>query len=365
MTIYRLVHSGELDAVRQGRSFRVPETAVNEYLRAAFAPTSLEDLREDELLPIIMEALPKILDLKEIYVSPPLARGKLRPDFMAPLKDGRTAIVEVKGVTPDTQIRLEQATGQLTAYREAYKEDSGQAGAYSVLVVPGPLSGEHRYFLKVHGIDQVIDGDDIREALGSRFLSARIDLAVAERTKLSTSIDTAHELLRKLTATPPGNNGWVEYQALCAEILEFLFCPPLGKPIPELSTRTKERRRDFVLSNYSTDPSDAWSQMRVLYRADFVVVEAKNWAKPVDKDRVLQVSDYLNLHGTGLFAIMMTRKGCSPSAQKVLEDVWRDHQKMITVLDDSDVSQMLARRQVGENPAHLIRRKIEDFRLGF
>ncbi|MEV1287101.1 helix-turn-helix domain-containing protein [Micromonospora sp. NPDC049679] len=36
MTVYRLVHSGELTAVRVGRSFRVPERAVHEYLRGAF-----------------------------------------------------------------------------------------------------------------------------------------------------------------------------------------------------------------------------------------------------------------------------------------------------------------------------------------
>lgn len=30
MTVYRLVHSGELPAVRFGRSFRVPESAVAE-----------------------------------------------------------------------------------------------------------------------------------------------------------------------------------------------------------------------------------------------------------------------------------------------------------------------------------------------
>ena len=36
MTVYRLVHSGELASVRVGRSFRVPERAVNEYLKAGF-----------------------------------------------------------------------------------------------------------------------------------------------------------------------------------------------------------------------------------------------------------------------------------------------------------------------------------------
>lgn len=36
MTVYRLVHSGELPAVRVGRSFRVPEKAVHEYLESAY-----------------------------------------------------------------------------------------------------------------------------------------------------------------------------------------------------------------------------------------------------------------------------------------------------------------------------------------
>ena len=36
MTVYRLLHSGELPAVRVGRSFRVVEGDVNEYLRKSF-----------------------------------------------------------------------------------------------------------------------------------------------------------------------------------------------------------------------------------------------------------------------------------------------------------------------------------------
>jgi len=36
MTVYRLVHSRALEAIRVGRSFRVPERAVDQYLRDAF-----------------------------------------------------------------------------------------------------------------------------------------------------------------------------------------------------------------------------------------------------------------------------------------------------------------------------------------
>lgn len=36
MTVYRLVHNGELPAVRVGRSFRVRETDANAYLENSF-----------------------------------------------------------------------------------------------------------------------------------------------------------------------------------------------------------------------------------------------------------------------------------------------------------------------------------------
>ncbi|MBO1753422.1 helix-turn-helix domain-containing protein [Actinotalea sp. BY-33] len=35
MTVYRLVHGGELPAVRVGRSFRVPQDALEAYLAAS------------------------------------------------------------------------------------------------------------------------------------------------------------------------------------------------------------------------------------------------------------------------------------------------------------------------------------------
>jgi excisionase family DNA binding protein len=40
MTVYRLVHSGEMPAVRVGRSFRVPEKAVTEYLAGSIVDSA-------------------------------------------------------------------------------------------------------------------------------------------------------------------------------------------------------------------------------------------------------------------------------------------------------------------------------------
>ena len=40
MTVYRMVHAGELPAIRVGRSFRMPEDEVHKYLRSSFIDTA-------------------------------------------------------------------------------------------------------------------------------------------------------------------------------------------------------------------------------------------------------------------------------------------------------------------------------------
>lgn len=40
MTVYRMVNSGTLPALKVGRSIRVPEHVVNDYLRRSFVDTA-------------------------------------------------------------------------------------------------------------------------------------------------------------------------------------------------------------------------------------------------------------------------------------------------------------------------------------
>jgi excisionase family DNA binding protein len=35
MSVYRLIHSGELEAIRVGRGFRVPEQGLHDYMRGS------------------------------------------------------------------------------------------------------------------------------------------------------------------------------------------------------------------------------------------------------------------------------------------------------------------------------------------
>jgi hypothetical protein len=329
----------------------------------------LERFREYELLPLVEKLLPSLLGAEKVFWDSAIAgtsfRRKLRPDFIGTFEGGGIALVEVKGVTPNTRQRLEGVANQLVSYRDAYKAANPGSKVVLVLVTPGTLSVEYRLFLMKSGIDQVIDGDVLREPENLPVIERFLEEASVSRAAGSVPVDVAGSLLGELRETPAGQADWPQYQKLCERILEFLFCPPLEKPIYERSNRGRSDRRDIILPNYITDPGHFWAQMRSLYQAHFVVVDAKNWNDPIDKGEVLKIANYLQSHGVGRFGIIMSRKGGDSGADIAWREHWRSDQKMIVILNDVEVEQMLAVRRSGGDPALLVRQKIEDFRLSF
>lgn len=170
------------------------------------------------------------------------------------------------------------------------------------------------------------------------------------------------ELIAALSVCNPGKADWNVYQSLVGDILEFLFTPPLGRPIPELSDKVKANRRDFIMPNYTE--KGFWAFMREKYEADYIVVDAKNYKQKVKKSEVLQIANYLKPHGAGLFGIIISRVGGDSSGcEHTLREQWLVHRKLILVLDDDDVKEMLIAKSDGRMPEEILGQIIERFRL--
>lgn len=171
------------------------------------------------------------------------------------------------------------------------------------------------------------------------------------------------EYIEKLKNCIAGKDHWSEYQKIVGEILSYLFCPPLSEPLKEKYDYAKVNRKDFVFPNYSE--RGFWAFLRDNYKADYIVVDAKNYAKNILKKDVLQIANYLKPHGAGLFGIIVSRNGYGESAYYCLREVWMQEKKLIVSLQDNDIEQMLLEKESGNPPENVIRQKIEDFRLSF
>lgn len=172
--------------------------------------------------------------------------------------------------------------------------------------------------------------------------------------------DRSNELADSLRLIPHGKVGWRDYEKLMREILDFLFCPPLEEVASQNRTESGVNIRDFILPNNAT--AGFWNSVKTRYGADYVVFEAKNYADEVGKTEVLQLANYLNRYGTGMFGILLTRNGVDAGGQETIRMQWIAYDKMMLVITDSDIITMLTKKPV-EDPGSVIQQMIDKFRL--
>jgi hypothetical protein len=323
-------------------------------------PGGLATARAFEFEQFVQQILERSSAMRLASVPSP-HRGDHGFDFAAVRKD-QMLLIEVKVMTPQTSHRLEQMSVQLRAAADRYTELQPSTEPRLVLAVPGVLA-ESKKTLALRSRLEIWDGPQLSswaDALGIP-VPPYVARADRETDEESTTV-FEHDLLQRLHEIESGPLGWSAYEKYCEDLLNFLFVPPLNPAIPQSRDERHANRRDYLLPNYALD-GGWWEFMRSHYEAHYVVAEVKNLAGRPGKREILQVANYLNPHGTGLFAMIMARKEMDETARWICREQWVQHNKMIIGLDDEDIRQMVETKAAGNDPAELIRQKIEDFRL--
>lgn len=231
-----------------------------------------------------------------------------------------------------------------------------------VICFPGIISPEDEILLKKHEIE-VWDLNYILE----RFKHEIESFPFKEFLTILFPSSSEHlepdedELIKTLKLINPGKAEWSKYQKHIGKILEFLFGEKLSNPIIESSDGPKINRRDFIFRNYVE--SGFWNYLRNQYKADFIVIDAKNYNDNIGKNEVIQIANYLKEKGTGLFGIIITRTGEKEISLSVRRDKWLLDNKMIIILNDDDIEKMILAKISSNDAEEIIKQRIEEFRL--
>jgi hypothetical protein len=318
--------------------------------------------REIEFLDFLSGLLSRHPDFKDVKKEVLLGYGtRFQCDLLVKRKEKKkqkTLLIECKIPRIFNSAAVKNVIAQLNNYRSLYGD------CQMVLAIAGTVRDQELVVLKEQNIevwDLEYIGRTFIEQINTSPISYYKALLLARLTRTSKP---SRELnfINSLKECQPGKKDCYVYQSLIGDILEHLFAPPLVKPIIELSDKVLANRRDFILPNYAE--KGFWAFMRDKYLADYIVVDAKNHAGRVKKNEVLQIANYLKPHGTGLFGMIICRKGGdSAGCEHTLREQWLVHRKLILVLDDEDVEKMLIAKSDGNTPEDLISQKIEQFRL--
>lgn len=229
-----------------------------------------------------------------------------------------------------------------------------------VLITSGVLTAGAINVASLHGVE-VWDSSKLAQiaptSLVEEYLGGSIDLPREELPEQKR----ASALISLLDSLAAGKAPALDYQRAVADTLEFLFCPALEPPAYEVTDAARRNRRDIILENYA--PDGFWAYLRAQYRAEYIIVDAKNYAGPLKKQPVVEVAHYLKPYGCGMLAIITSRKGPGPSAEHAMREQWIGAGKMIIVVNDVEMKEMIRLRAEGGPPESVIRAKIAAFRM--
>ena len=109
--------------------------------------------------------------------------------------------------------------------------------------------------------------------------------------------------------------------------------------------------RDAIVQNTG---KNFWEEIRHDYNAKNIVFEFKNLSKKIGKEELIQVSDYLEKGSLGRVGIIFSRKGLSKSGVEKQRSLLRDAKKLILVLSENDLIDLINKKMQKEEPEQIL-----------
>ncbi|WP_456281200.1 restriction endonuclease [Cupriavidus sp. JZ107] len=168
-------------------------------------------------------------------------------------------------------------------------------------------------------------------------------------------------LADQLKAISPGRPEACAFEDVCIRALQYLFESDLHGWYVQRDTEDGLHRRDLVCR--ILPKSEVWRLMLDDLHSRYVVFEFKNYTEPITQYEVVTTERYLYPSALRNVAIIISPKGCSQSANKVIRGAMREHGKLLISLTVNDMAMLLIGKDNGADPNTYLFQRVDDFLL--
>lgn len=178
----------------------------------------------------------------------------------------------------------------------------------------------------------------------------------------SQSRDTrGTELCQELKSIKKGKVSWAQYEEVCERILKYLFPNDLHGWHSQKRTDDGLNRYDYVCRVRPT--TEFWKFVIDHLDSRYVLFEFKNYSGRIKQGQVLTTEKYLLERGLRRMAIIMTRVGAEPHAVAMTQGAMREQGKLMLIVNDEKVCEMLHMKERGEDPTDCLFEIADNFLL--
>ncbi|WP_282348381.1 restriction endonuclease [Pseudomonas sp. PS01301] len=322
----------------------------------------------------------RILEIKNFVISYNFRRGDKGFDLLGTYRNESWAI-EVK------YYRTARAQPSLIDIAAARVASNGIAQNFNkgMLVVSCIISAELREMLEQKYDITLVDQTDLRSWCMSHpelaeELDALLETSPSEPQAIHTvssepilrsrplgrSPSKVHEtrgteLCHALKKIKKGKTAWTQYEKTCEEILKYLFPNDLHGWHSQKRTDDGLNRYDYVCRVRPT--TEFWKFIIDHLNSRYVLFEFKNYSGKIKQGQILTTEKYLLERGLRRMAIIMTRVGAEPHAIAMTQGAMREQGKLMLIINDEKVCEMLHMKERGEDPTDCLFEIADNFLL--
>lgn len=303
---------------------------------------------------------------EKAYIEIDISFGKDRDYTIAELKRYRYS-------SPPSPSIFDRALRQ-TLY---IKKQTGAASG--VLIISCPLTPELEEFSRAylreiaiwdanHLLEMALPYPDIYRDLEQLFEISTSPSGASQYIQLDNGSaripNKGEQLAKKLKAIIPGKAQAFEFEKACINSLRYIFDSDLHGWHEQNTTEDDLHRRDLICRILPN--SEVWRLMLTDIRSRYVIFEFKNYTAPITPHEITTTERYLFPAALRTVAIVISPKGCSASAEKVIKGAMREQGKLILPLTVAEIEKLLTSKDKGEDPNTYLFDRVDDFlmRLG-
>ena len=349
------------DAVKDGYDFRVGEKDfIQNFLISLLDYQGYKNIKEES----------KIGD----------ENSKFRADVVAE-KEDTIAVIEVKSYRNlyNSKAIINNALKQILQYRQMVTENSKDKKFSFIMVLPCEIQNEiqkeiyERFKVAIWDIRNLLYLCDANRELIHLLLKSipypslkleaekPIDLVDGimefEPDTYIPSLAVSYQTRLENCKAGKINKADKEYEALCTEIIKYLFDTEFFKISEQHKTDDEMFRMDLLCSLKGT--TEFWKFLITFYHTKFVVFEYKNYSEYIPQNLIYVTEKYLFPIALRNVAFIISRKGFDQNASKAALGCLKENGKLIISLDDNDLIKMILMKDNGEEPSDYLLDKVE------
>lgn len=267
--------------------------------------------------------------------------------------------------------RKSRASAKVLRELETYLEGNGDSVDVVCLITSGDLTSIGNHITVENPRIRVWDRQILDrllnihiETLKSYFADYPVAIdtlsqqVVEAKDEASAPPSRKEEFENGLCACPAGQKHFSDYERIGTEIWQHTFNGKLGAPKPQSSTSDQSQRRDVLFPNRRGSPF--FQRIAQRFDADFVIVDFKNYGKPITPKVLKEVEQYAN-KAVGRFIVIACRVGASKTVERSQHRIFRDKETVVLIINDVQMIEMLTRKEQGQNPEDVLEDLLDEF----